>query len=178
MTALRLAKEFSLRLVLVHATEAEQVAAELVDYETPVIVGPSSFGNTEEWEDIDWQGFARLEQSGVQVAICTDHPYMSVEQLRPAVIKAYQAGMSREAALKSVTLTAAQILGIEDELGSLAEDKDADLVILDTLDRVLKVISWRFGSKGKKLWIIWRQIGSEPLFAVLGNWQNQSFRLL
>jgi len=151
MTALRLAKEFSLRLVLVHATEAENVFEDLVDYETPIIASPATFGNLDDWDNIDWEGFARLERCGLEVAICSDHPYMSVEQLRPAVIRAHQAGLSRTAALKSLTLTAATILGMEDDLGSLAEDKDADFIILDgdpllPESRILEV--W---SKGQRI---------------------------
>ena len=154
MTALRLAKEFSLHLVLVHATEAEFVADALVKYEAPVIVSPSTFGNTETWDAIDWGALSRLHRSGVQIALCSDHPFTTIDQLRPAAIAAYHAGLPREVALSAITITAADILGVEDEVGSIAEDKYADFVVLDKdpLDIEAKVEQvWLNGKLVEKL---------------------------
>jgi imidazolonepropionase-like amidohydrolase len=131
MTALRLAKEFSLRLVLVHATESEIVADELVDYDAAVIVSPGTFGKVEDWDNIDWAAINRLYQKGLTISLCSDHPYNNVTQLLPAAIAAYKAGLPRYEALKAITLNSADILGLEDEVGSLAEDKHADFVVFD-----------------------------------------------
>ncbi|MGI5825191.1 MAG: amidohydrolase family protein [Bacillota bacterium] len=131
MTALRLAKEFSLRLVLVHATEAEIVADELVDYDASVIVSPGTFGKVENWDKIDWDAINRLQQKGLNISICSDHPYNNITQLLPAAIAAHKAGLPRYEALKAVTINSANILGVEDEVGSLAEDKHADFVVFD-----------------------------------------------
>ncbi len=131
MTALRLAKEFSLRLVLVHATESEWVADHLVAYHTPVIISPGTFGKVENWDKIDWNAINRLYEKGVVVSLCSDHPYNNVTQLLPAAIAAYEAGLPRTEALKAITINSANLLGVEDEVGSLAEDKHADFVVFD-----------------------------------------------
>ena len=131
MTALRLSKEFSLKLVLVHATESEIVADELVDYETSVIVSPGTFGKVEEWDRIDWEAINRLHQKGLNISLCSDHPYNNITQLLPAAIAAHKAGLPRYEALKTITINSANILGVEDEVGSLAEDKHADFVVFD-----------------------------------------------
>lgn len=150
MTALRLAKEFSLRLVLVHATESEKVADELVNYEASVIVSPGTFGKVENWDKIDWSAINRLHQQGLQIALCTDHPYNNITKLLPAAIAAYHAGLPRYEALKAITINSANILGVEDEVGSLAEDKHADFIILDSdpLDENAKILEvWINGKK-------------------------------
>lgn len=131
MTALRLAKEFSLRLVLVHAKESEMISKELVDYEASVIISPGTFGKTEEWDKIDWAAINRLCQKGLNVALCTDHPYNNITRLLPAAIAAHKAGLPRYDALKAITVNAANILGLEDEIGSFAEDKYANFVVFD-----------------------------------------------
>ncbi len=131
MTALRLSKEFSLRLVLVHATESEIVADELVDYEAAVIVSPGTFGKVEEWDRIDWEAINRLHQKGLTISLCSDHPYNNIAKLLPAAIAAHKAGMPRYEALKAITINSANILGLEDEVGSLAEDKHADFIVFD-----------------------------------------------
>ena len=132
MTALRIAKEFSLRLVLVHPTEGELVAKELVDYEAAVIISPGTFGKVENWEQIDWAAINRLQEKGLTIALCTDHPYNNITQLLPAAIAAHKAGLPRYEALKTITINSANILGVEDEVGSLAEEKHADFVVLDS----------------------------------------------
>lgn len=131
MTALRIAREFSLKLVLVHATESELVADDLVNYGASVIISPGTFGKAENWDKIDWAAIGRLHKQGLNIALCTDHPYNNITQLLPAAIAAEKAGLPRYEALKAITINSANILGVEDEVGSLAEDKHADFVVLD-----------------------------------------------
>ena len=131
MTALRLAREFSLDLVVVHGNECESIAHYLVNYEVPVLISPISYNKTGDFESIDWSNLVRLEASGLKMAFCTDYPMIPIESLRHFAVKAHAAGLSRNTALAAITINSAHILGVDDEVGSLAEEKEADFVILD-----------------------------------------------
>ncbi|MDD4571163.1 MAG: amidohydrolase family protein [Clostridia bacterium] len=131
MTALRLAREFSLDLVIVHGNECENIANYLVNYEVPVVISPISYNKADDPESIDWSNLARLEASGLKIAFCTDYPIMPIGSLRGFAVKAHEAGFSREASLAAITINGASILDVDDEVGSLAEEKEADFVILD-----------------------------------------------
>jgi imidazolonepropionase-like amidohydrolase len=76
----------------------------------------------------------------------------------PAVSFAVRHGASPAEALRAVTLTPAEILGVADRMGSLEKGKDANLVVLsgephDVTTRVEKVMidgRWVFGEKADK----------------------------
>jgi imidazolonepropionase-like amidohydrolase len=71
-----------------------------------------------------------LIQSGVLTAFSTDHPVIAIQNLRLQAITAVEEGVSQQDALKAITWNHAQIMGIEDRVGSLEKGKDADLVVL------------------------------------------------
>jgi imidazolonepropionase-like amidohydrolase len=80
----------------------------------------------------------------VKVAICTDHPETPVQYLPLAAAVCVRHGLSREQALRAITLDAAEIAGIADRVGSITVEKDADLVLypaspfeLDALPRAV-----------------------------------------
>ncbi|MBM7615414.1 amidohydrolase [Alkaliphilus hydrothermalis] len=131
-TAIRLAKEFDLKITLEHCTEGHLIADELAQEGIPVVVGPS-FGHRSKYElknkTFDTPGV--LNKAGVKVAIMTDHPVIPLESLPMCAAMAVKAGMDEDEALKSITIYPAEILGIEDRIGSLEVGKDADIVIWD-----------------------------------------------
>jgi len=131
MTAIRLAKEFSLDLVLVHATEALAAVKHIIKNEIPVIMGPQTIEPASDLSELDWRIPGQLEQAGVKVILCSNHPMVSVEGLLHIAAHAHEAGMSREGALRAVTMTPAEILHVEDEVGSLEEGKHADVIIVN-----------------------------------------------
>ena len=131
-TAVRIAKEFQLDYVLVHATEGYLVADILAREGVRVIVGPIiSDRSKPELARLRVTNAAKLAQAGVPVAICTDHSELPIQYLPLSAALAAKEGLDPEAALAAITLTAAEIGGVAHRVGSLTPGKDADLVLLD-----------------------------------------------
>lgn len=132
MTALRLAKEFQVPLVIEHCTEGHLIVDELRAAGVPAVVGPSLTSRAKvELKERTFKTPSLLSQAGVKVAICTDHPEVPVQYLSLCAALAVREGMEEREALKAITVHAAEILGIEHRVGSLAPGKDADLIVVD-----------------------------------------------
>lgn len=131
-TAIRICKEFHIKPVLVHTTEGHLIADLIAQDDIPVISGPYMTDRSKpELRNLTEESPAILEKAGIKVAITTDHPEMPVKYLRIAAAVAVQAGMDEMSALKAITINGAEIVGIDDQVGSIAEGKDADLLMLD-----------------------------------------------
>lgn len=129
-TAVRIAREFQLDYVLVHATEGYLVADILAREGARVIVGPMiSDRSKPELARLRVTNAAQLAQAGVPVAICTDHSELPIQYLPLSAALAAKEGMDPETALAAITLTAAEIGGVAHRVGSLTPGKDADLVL-------------------------------------------------
>lgn len=129
-TGIRIAKEFGLKCVIVHGTEAHLIPELLEQEGVPVITGPCLGDRSKpELANMTIESPAVLTMRGVKVAICTDHPEVPVRHLPLCAAMAVKGGMNPEAALAAITINAAQIAGISDRVGSLAPGKDADIVI-------------------------------------------------
>ena len=130
-TALRIAEEFGLSMVLNRGAEAHRVAAELAERELPVVWGPAAASHQElEARRGTPRTPAVLAEAGVRFAFQTggvENVDGLLEQARIAVVN----GLPREEALRGMTIYAAQIFGVADRLGSLDAGKSANLVILD-----------------------------------------------
>jgi imidazolonepropionase-like amidohydrolase len=136
-TAMRIAKEFGLDLVIIHGTEAHLLAETLVEKYIPVILGPTIGGRTKpELSELSEQSGVALEQAGVKFAICTDHPEMPVHHLNTSVMTLVKNGMSEETGLFAITLTAAEICGIP-HVGAIKVGCDADFLLFDKQEDVL-----------------------------------------
>jgi imidazolonepropionase-like amidohydrolase len=133
MNAVRVGKEFNLRLVIDVGAGAHLVAAELAAAGVPVVVGPSIVGAGDggryEFAAHTEENAARLRRAGVHIALSTDDDGGRSVVMEAAVAKAH--GLPEDEALKAITLSAAEILGVADRLGSIERGKDADLVIWD-----------------------------------------------
>lgn len=131
-SAVRIAEEFGLRLVIEHCTEGHKIANYLAQKGIPAVVGPNiSTRSKVELKDRDVRTSAVLAQAGVPVALMTDHPEIPIQHLRLCAGLAVREGLPEELALEAITIQGARVLGIEDRVGSLAVGKDADLVVLD-----------------------------------------------
>lgn len=129
-TALRIADEFGLRLVLNHGTEAHKLAGVLAERDVPVIFGPILSSRSKvEVREADPANLAALAAAGVRVALTTDHPVVPVGLLALQASVAVRAGLPRETALAAMTSSAAAIAGIADRVGALEPGRDADVVL-------------------------------------------------
>lgn len=127
-TAMRIAREFSLKLVLIHATEGYRIADTLAKAQIPVIVGPLMGTRCKpELRGMHIENAAKLQAAGVKMAICTDHPEVPIEYLPASGVVAKNGGLSHDAALRALTIDAAEIAGIADRVGCIREGSDADL---------------------------------------------------
>lgn len=129
-TALRIADEFGLQLVINHGTEAHKLADELAERDVPVIFGPilTTRGKVE-CAEAHPANLAALARSGVRVALTTDHPVVPQQYLALQAGLAIREGLAWSTAFAAVTSSPAQIVRIDDRVGSLAVGRDADLVL-------------------------------------------------
>ena len=131
-TAIRIAKEFNLKLTLEHVTEGHLVAKELVKENYPMAVGPTLTHATKfELKDKSWDTPRVLSELGGQVSIITDSPVIPEQHLPLCASLAIKAGMDPFKALQAITINPAKHIGIEDRVGSLEVDKDGDVLICD-----------------------------------------------
>lgn len=131
-TALRIAKEFGLKITLEHVTEGHLIAEELAKENVPLAVGPTLTSASKfELRNKSWVTPGRLAAAGCQVSIITDSPVIPQEYLPLCAGLAVRAGMEPFAALQAITINPAKHAGIADRVGSLEAGKDADIVITD-----------------------------------------------
>ncbi len=131
-TALRIAKEFGVKITLEHVTEGHLIVEELAEENVPLAVGPPLTSASKfELRNKSWTTPGVLAAAGCQVSIITDSPVIPQEYLPLCAGLAVQAGMDPFAALQAITINPARHAGIEDRVGSLEVGKDADIVITD-----------------------------------------------
>ncbi len=131
-TAIRIAKEFNLDLTLDHCTEGHLIAEEIAASTYPAIVGPSLASRTKNEVSLsDFNTPGILQKAGVKIALTCDHPVSRIQYLPLCAALAVKEGLSKQAALRAITIDAAEICRVSERLGSLKENKDADIVIYD-----------------------------------------------
>ena len=130
LTAVRIAKEFDLKLTLDHCTEGALIADELAEEPYPALVGPSLTNKSKpEMRNKDFATAGILHKAGVKVCIITDAPVITIENLPMCAGLAAQAGLPMEEAWRAITINPAEVLEVADRIGSLEVGKDADVVI-------------------------------------------------
>jgi len=144
---LKMAQEKEIpQVTLEHASEAAAIAQELVDAGVPVVITDllpgAAKGTYEERRDGSLPG--KLNEAGVAVAIATGGG--AAQHLTMKAACACGRGMPEDAAIRAITLTAAEVLGVANHVGSLDRGKVADVLItsgplLQSDTRVLRVIS-------------------------------------
>ena len=130
-TALRIAREFDLRLTLEHVTEGHLIVDELAkEKDVPMAVGPSlTFASKFELQNKSWETPGVLANAGCHVSIITDNSVIPQQYLPLCAGMAVKAGMDPFDALKAITINPAEHIGVADRVGSLEVGKDADVVI-------------------------------------------------
>jgi len=132
LTAIRIAKEFDIKVTIEHCTEGYMIKELLLEEGVGVCLGPLLTDRSKiELRNQNIKSPALLSNAGIDVAITTDHPCVPIQHLSLSAAVAVKAGMDEKKALQSITINAAKITGIEDRVGSLSVGKDADIVIFD-----------------------------------------------
>ena len=132
LTAVRIAKEFGVRLTLEHVTEGALIVDELVQAGVPLAIGPTDGQPSKiELQHKSWTTPGILSKAGCHVSIITDASVTMQSHLRLCAAMAVKNGMDEFEAFKAVTIHPAEHVGIADRVGSLTVGKDADIVLMD-----------------------------------------------
>jgi imidazolonepropionase-like amidohydrolase len=135
-TAVSLANEFKLKFVLNHIAHSQPVLDYVASLKVPVIVGPIYEAPKEdERYDAVYSLPAQLNKRGVKVVFASYDAH-NVRNLPYQAGFATAFGLPYDEALKAITLNAAEIWGVVDQLGSLDVGKTANIVVAngDPLD--------------------------------------------
>ena len=130
-TALRIAREFNVRVTLEHTTEGHLIAGDLAkETDVPMAVGPTlTHASKFELQNKSWETPGVLDRAGCHVSIITDNSVIPQQYLPLCAGMAVKAGMDPFSALKAITIHPAQHIGVADRVGSIQVGKDADLVL-------------------------------------------------
>jgi len=129
-TAIRIAREFGVKMTLDHCTDGSLIAEDLAKEGLPAFVGPT-FGSKSKIE-LGRKSFETpgvLHKAGVNVSIITDAPVIPLQHLAMCAGMAVDAGLPYEEGWRAITINPAQAVGVADRVGSLEPGKDADVVI-------------------------------------------------
>jgi imidazolonepropionase-like amidohydrolase len=134
-SALKLARDYNVKLILTGGAEAWMVADKLAAARVPVMTGamnniPESFSSLGTRQE----NAGLLRRAGVTVIIIGnagggDEDAFNVRNVRFEAGNAVAYGMSRDDALRAITLTPAEVFGVADRVGSLQAGKDGDVVV-------------------------------------------------
>lgn len=131
-TAIRVAKEFGVKMTLDHCSEGHLVAEEIAGEGFPAIVGPDlASRNKIEVQNMAFKTVGVLNQAGVMTAITTDHPVSLIQSLPLCAGLAVKSGLPLEEGYKAITLYPAIICQVADRVGSLEVGKDADIAVFN-----------------------------------------------
>ncbi|MBK7393135.1 MAG: amidohydrolase family protein [Chloracidobacterium sp.] len=133
ITALRIAKEFNIRIVLDGAADAQLVMNDIKAAGVPVIIHPTMARAGGDTDGLSMETAGKLKAAGIPVALQSGYEGY-VPKTRVVLYEAGMAaqnGMSQRDALALITIDAAKILGLDARIGSLAVGKDADIALYD-----------------------------------------------
>ncbi|MEK4761180.1 amidohydrolase [Viridibacillus sp. FSL E2-0187] len=130
LTVLRIKREFDINVTIEHCTEGHHIADYIAKHDVRVSVGPTmSTRSKVELKDKKWSTIKTLLDAGIPCSLTTDHPVVGIEYLVTSAIHAIKNGITEQQALQAITLNAAKHLGVDDRVGSILPNKDADFVI-------------------------------------------------
>lgn len=133
-SAIRLAKEFDIDVTIEHCSDGDIVADVLEREKLPLNLGPTLTDRSKpELKNLSFETYKNLSDRGMSVAIITDHPEITIENLPLCAALAVSRGMDKEKALYAITINAAKNCRIDGRVGSLEVGKDADIAVFDKL---------------------------------------------
>lgn len=133
LSALRIAEEFGIRVVIDGGAEAYLVMDEIKRAGVPVIVHPAMARSGGETENLSFETASLLRKAGIPIALQSGFegyvPKTRVLLFEAAVAAAN--GLGLEGALAAATIDSARVLGLDKRIGSLETGKDGDLALYD-----------------------------------------------
>jgi len=133
--AMRLARDYNVKLMIGGGAEAWMMADKLAAARIPVLTGamnniPAGFGALGQRQE----NAALLRKAGVPVALIGnagggDEEAFNVRNLKQEAGNAVSYGMTWDEALRAVTLTPAEIFGVADRVGSLQTGREGNVVV-------------------------------------------------
>jgi len=131
LSAMRLAENFGFEVVLHHVTEAWLVADEIKKRNVPCsLIVLDSPGGKHEAINLRFENPGICERAGIKVALHTDDPVSESRFFLRAGAIAVRGGMTKDGALKALTIHGAEMMHLDHRIGSIETGKDADLVLL------------------------------------------------
>jgi len=131
LTALRIADEFGLRLVIAGGAEAAKIKERLAERKVPVLLRPNDvFGLALEAEGATFESARDLARAGVLIAFQTGS-VASVGDLISQAQAALAHGLTYQEVFRALTVNPARIFGVEAEVGALEAGRRADVVLYD-----------------------------------------------
>ncbi|MCI8520540.1 MAG: amidohydrolase [Clostridia bacterium] len=133
-TAIRIGREFNIDVTIEHCSDGDAVASVLEREGLPVMLGPTLSDRSKiELKNLTFGTYKNLSDRGISVAIITDHPEITIENLPLCAVMAVKHGMDEMKAIQGITITAAENCRIADRVGSLEVGKDADIAVFTEL---------------------------------------------
>lgn len=133
VTALRLAREYGLKLAIVHGADIIQVMEQGWNIEGDIILGPLMGFNPHIPETLGstYENAAKCIKMGLNIALMSDHPFVPVEYfgVQGGLLRRF--GIDDDDIMKTMTVNPARILGMADKIGALALGMDGDIVLYD-----------------------------------------------
>ncbi|WP_341300148.1 amidohydrolase [Lysinibacillus sp. FSL H8-0500] len=130
MTAIRIAKEFNVKLHLEHCTEGYLIVDAVKNSGFHATLGPYMLTPSKYETRHSTPAIAAIfKEHNIPFAIMTDHPFVPIQYLKYCATEAIRYGLDKETALKSITINAAKLVQLDHRIGSLEEGKDADFVV-------------------------------------------------
>jgi imidazolonepropionase-like amidohydrolase len=140
-TAIRICEEFDVEMSWEHATEGHRIADYIAEKKVPAVWGPSLMGRPK-WEmrELSYDTPKIMYEAGVKFAIQTDAGNSAIRFLPICAALSVKEGLPYDYALKAITINPAEIIGVDERVGSLEVGKDADLRLLsgDPLEYMTK----------------------------------------
>jgi imidazolonepropionase-like amidohydrolase len=133
LAALRVAREFDIRVVLDGASEAYLITDEIKAAGVPVIVHPTMGRPAGDTENLTMENAALLTRAGIPIALQSGYEGY-VPKTRVVLFEAAAAagrGLAFDRALAAITIDAARLLGVDQRVGSLVAGKDGDVALFD-----------------------------------------------
>ncbi len=155
--ALRLAKQYGLKLIIIGAAEGWRMGPRIAQAKVPVMSGamnniPSSFNSLGQRQETP----GLLRKAGVDVALIGnagggDEEQFNIRNIRQEAGNAVAYGMSWNDALRAITLTPAEMFGVADKIGSLRVGREANIVVWNA-------DPFEFGTRAERVFIRGKEI--------------------